>query len=312
MESYSQSINQETIQPLLAMTNKSALMISYLNNLNNTSNDLAAEFDTLRSRISMDIFRSSTGIPTGRQDIPPSSRLAADAINSVNRTVNSLWISNEKVNKVSQQLQNLSNIVNATMEQLRKDSHELNNTQIGLEQKGRAIAERLSQIETPIGKLPFGITESVMLFPLSLGIGFLICSSLLNDVIALRKEFHERCRKYDPNQKILTDKKVAIVAPLWIDPVSSIQNKTLKIITISLPFFIFVLSWYLTSEYILDFSGIDNPLFINIESEESIYDYLNILSLVLFISGYWIIIIRLRQYGMRNKRMSEDKVDTLK
>lgn len=87
-----------------------------------------------------------------------------------------------------------------------------------LEKQEEALAVRLAQIDSPLGKLPVGLLEAVQLFPLLMAIGFVWCSSVLLELVAIRRALYQGYRRRDPEQAALTDRQLNLIAPLWIDP----------------------------------------------------------------------------------------------
>jgi hypothetical protein len=111
-----------------------------------------------------------------------------------------------------------------------EDMQEQNKNELGkLKSKEKDIAHRLNHIESPIGKLPIGLNESVLVLPIVLAIGFLVCALLFCDTIRLRKAFHNLLQREDPGGVILTDRQIALIAPLWIDPVNPEQNQAIQL-----------------------------------------------------------------------------------
>ncbi|GEM_PF-1908305 len=111
----------------------------------------------------------------------------------------------------------------------------------GLEAREEEVIARLSQIESPMGKLPVGLEESVLVFPILLAIGWLMCVSMLGETTRLRLAFHGLYQGQDPTRKIVSDEQVLLVAPLWIDPLSSEQSRRIRYLILAVPFVVFFL-----------------------------------------------------------------------
>lgn len=166
------------------------------------------------------------------------------------------------------------------------------------------LADRLKQIEFPLGKLPVGLIESVLLFPVVLAIGFLLCTSLFCETTRLRRVFHNLYQKKDPSQTILTDRQVSLVAPLWIDPANPEQNQTVKFTILLTPFVVFVVAIGL----IFYSWTIPNAFSSAGQLNRWVYGGLYVLSLGVFIYGCWQVITELRRYsGGRPKSVDEAK-----
>lgn len=125
---------------------------------------------------------------------------------------------------------------------LTANSNEMQQRLTDLQAEITTLDSRLKQIEFPFGKLPIGLDESVSLFPIILAIGFIICAGLLRDAIVLRDNFHRLYQQRDSNQKILTAEQIALIAPLWLDPVSSSRKQVGQFLLLATPFLIFLIS----------------------------------------------------------------------
>jgi hypothetical protein len=129
----------------------------------------------------------------------------------------------------------------AELSELEKKQAELMKEQAKVDQLLEEI-QGLRKIETPIGELPVGLDELVLIFPVLLAAGFLSCGSLFSESLRLRRVFHQLTRAMDPAQEVLTDEHVALVAPLWVDPLDSRWGRTVKLVILALPAVVFVLA----------------------------------------------------------------------
>jgi hypothetical protein len=168
----------------------------------------------------------------------------------------------------------------------------LEQQQARLEAQEEKVAERLSQIEFPLGKLPVGLSESVALFPALVAVGFGICASLLREAVRLRGVLHRLYQQKDPGQAILTDRQIALVAPLWIDPADPDQNRTWRLAALLSPLAVYaaacgliVYAWTLP-EGPGPGAGVSRWA----------YGGLYILSLIFFVHGYRKVVAELRGY----------------
>lgn len=160
-----------------------------------------------------------------------------------------------------------------------------------LEKKRNRTAQRLEDIEFPFGKIPIGLNQSISLFPLGLGTGFLICASLLGDAIRLRKD-------YGSKGNSLSDERMRLIAPLWIDPKSSKLSQTLKFMILLVPLVVFVVSVYLISNSwsIMGNEELEGIFIGNNTSNHIYYIGLYILSSVFFVYGYWRVLVEICNY----------------
>jgi hypothetical protein len=163
-----------------------------------------------------------------------------------------------------------------------------------LKEKENQTAQRLKDIEFPFGKIPIGLNEAVSLFPLGLGIGFLICASLLGDTIRLRKDFDAGSKRNSLDENMRVD----LIAPLWIDPISSKLSQTMKFMILLIPLVVFVVSVYLISNSwnIMGNEELEGIFIGNNTSNQVVYTGLYILSLTFFVYGYWRVLVEIRNY----------------
>jgi hypothetical protein len=149
---------------------------------------------------------------------------------------------NGLTNQVSVEGNEIKDLNNKLL-QLYTNKTRLINEKVGIER-------RLNETQFPFGKLPLDLDQSVAAFPIALAIGFVVCVSLQCTTIRLRKEYHGWYKKKYPRHSNLTDQKVALIAPLWIDPISSKVNQISSFIILVTPFLIFILTIYLISHYL--------------------------------------------------------------
>ncbi|MCI0699131.1 hypothetical protein L0337_44905 [candidate division KSB1 bacterium] len=159
-----------------------------------------------------------------------------------------------------------------------------------LEKTKEEVSARLSQIESPLGKLPVGLNESILIFPLVLAIGFWLYASSFYETAKLRRAFHDFYLQKDPQQIILTDQQIALIAPLWMDPINTEQNWKLKLAVLLLPIFFFVVACGLIIYLWTLPSALSSPI------QPWVYGGLYGLSLGLFGYGYWQVKEALQQY----------------
>jgi hypothetical protein len=86
-----------------------------------------------------------------------------------------------------------------------------------MEQLKGELKTRLDAIDTPFGKLPVGLNEAILGFPVLIAIGFLLCMRQLAETARLRRAFAALYRRRDPEGRLLTQQQIALIAPLWLD-----------------------------------------------------------------------------------------------
>lgn len=105
------------------------------------------------------------------------------------------------------------------LERARLDSltASLEQRQEALETGEEKLAARLAELDSPLGKLPVGLVEAVQIFPLLMAIGFGWCVFVLRRLAALRQAVREGYQQRDPELADLTERHLAVVAPVWVD-----------------------------------------------------------------------------------------------
>jgi hypothetical protein len=112
----------------------------------------------------------------------------------------------------------------------------------GMEQLKGELKTRLDAIDTPFGRLPVGLNEAILGFPVLIAIGFLICMRQLADTASLRSAFAALYRSRDPQGRLLTDRQIALIAPLWLDADVPGRPRALPVLVLAAPFVIFVIA----------------------------------------------------------------------
>jgi hypothetical protein len=203
------------------------------------------------------------------------------------------------LNEISSTITNINTTIGGQLNDLQNISSSLDKTLERLEIRGNETAERLQEIQFPFGTIPIGINESISLFPLGLGTGFLICASLLADTIRVRKDFHINTSNKTADQKKI-DQKVSLLAPLWVDPLSPKSDRILKFMVLVIPTLFFlvsvillIISWNIINKNEEDLTGI----FIgDTRNNMILYLGLHLVSAGFFVYGYWRIITELQNY----------------
>jgi hypothetical protein len=103
----------------------------------------------------------------------------------------------------------------------------------------------LQDIQTPFGQLPIGLNELVLLFPVLLAAGFVLCASLFSESLKLRQEFHRLSRGRDPEGMFFDDERIALVAPVWVDPLQPSGHRVYRGAILALPLAVFVIAIFL-------------------------------------------------------------------
>jgi len=191
------------------------------------------------------------------------------------------------------QIDKQSRFIQQQSDKLQEIQNKLDDRLNKMKDQEKQIGARLEQIEFPFGKLPVGLTESIAIFPIILAIGFLVIASQLRETIQLRKSFHQLYQRKDPTRTILDDQQIALIAPLWIDPVSPNKQKLARVTILAIPFLIFIVSG------ILILYNWSIPGFFAYADQLNwwLYGGLYVLSLVIFVYGYRQIFNEMRGYS---------------
>lgn len=168
-------------------------------------------------------------------------------------------------------------------------------------------ANRLKEIEFPFGNIPLGINESILFFPVGISAGFWISASLLGDSLLLRKRYHNIVKAIDKttiekNEGEIgrrINENLAILYPIWIDPITSTPVRIVKLIILSVPAIIFVASIYILMnswQIIISQQDLEGLFIGNNRDNMLLYIASYVISSIFFISGYWRIYKELRNY----------------
>lgn len=109
----------------------------------------------------------------------------------------------------------------------------------------------LQNIQTPFGPLPIGLNELVLLFPVLLAGGFVLCASQFADSLELRREYHRLARLKDPGGDVLDDARIGLAAPVWIDPLHPPLHRIYRAAILALPVALFAAALALLAHNLL-------------------------------------------------------------
>ena len=105
-----------------------------------------------------------------------------------------------------------------------------------------AVEKRIASIESPFGKLPVGLAESIALYPLIIAFGFALVAAKLISAIQLRHEIFKLWRTQDPKKQILTDDQINLMAPLNAVPAAGKSNSPANILLLFSPLLIYAVA----------------------------------------------------------------------
>lgn len=128
------------------------------------------------------------------------------------KEVEQLWAGlSDKIEPVAKEL-------SERMKVARERKQELRDGEKQLAKQREVLQARLAEIQSPIGNLPIGLTESVLLFPILLAIGFVMTTSSFLEQVRLRSSLLQAESGGGTSIDVLSSRELAQVAPLWIEP----------------------------------------------------------------------------------------------
>jgi hypothetical protein len=122
----------------------------------------------------------------------------------------------------------------------------LNNNIAGTEKSLTDIRGRIQEIaslqniDTPLGAIPLGVNDLVMIFPVLLAAGFYLYVSLLLEALHIRGAYRKHSQQLDP--RMFSNAHIALIAPLWIDHLGNIRQWLPRLFILFLPAIVFTLS----------------------------------------------------------------------
>lgn len=152
----------------------------------------------------------------------------------------------------------------------------------------------LQEFDTPIGKLPVGLNDLVLLFPVLLAAGLLFMSSLFSETLKLRLAYHQLSRIRDPNAEIFSGSHLALVAPIWIDPLQDRVHRAYRALIFAVPALVFIATLLLLWRNHL----LWGPFMQEARLGAAIYISLYVLSGLAILEGGRRVVIALRSYRL--------------
>lgn len=144
------------------------------------------------------------------------------------------------------QIENHGRVIHQMRDDTSAELHGLEGQRKDTDEELKSVISRLEEmknlrdIQTPFGQLPVGLNDLVLLFPVLLAAGFVLMASLFSETLQLRQAYHQMCRFLDPEEEILDSNHVALVAPVWIDPLQPKPHQAYRSAILALPAVIFV------------------------------------------------------------------------
>ncbi len=121
-----------------------------------------------------------------------------------------------------------------------------------IEAERKIIEARLEGLATPFGNIPIGLKEAVLIYPLILTAGFMVCTLLLSRLLALRGEFRNSLAREQALTEEDVERRVATLAPLWFDSGRAFWANPTLVLALLIPFALFVATgWSTLSDWLL-------------------------------------------------------------
>ncbi|THB74033.1 MAG: hypothetical protein D3926_22715 [Desulfobacteraceae bacterium] len=128
------------------------------------------------------------------------------------------------------------------IELARKEFQKLDKEKQEILKSKSQIEKRLEKVQSPFGTIPVGLKEAILVFPVIVAAGIVLYCLIFLELLRVRKAFHLATEKmYGENAEEL-ENRMAMVAPLWLDPLGSVRGNIGGIILLALPAVAFFLS----------------------------------------------------------------------
>ena len=115
-------------------------------------------------------------------------------------------------------------------------------------EKREAISERMKGVQSPFGTVPIELTEAVRVFPIIVAIGFFMALLALGNAMRLRGRYHLLLRRKFPAEAAEVDERVALTAPLFLDPLRRLGDNLWRGAVLLLPVLVYVAGIVLIAE----------------------------------------------------------------
>lgn len=119
-------------------------------------------------------------------------------------------------------------------------------TKIG--EKREAISDRMKGVQSPFGTLPIELTEAVRVFPIIVAVGLIMALLALANAMRLRGRYHLLLRRKFPAEAAEVDERVALTAPLFLDPLRRPGDNLWRGAVLLLPVLVYVAGIVLIAE----------------------------------------------------------------
>lgn len=273
---------------------------------------LITQFETFKKTLNGDVFKPLQNLAAAGEGIETQN--VQNGLNSLQekfwdilRENKQFWLTfsgkEEFFDQLDKEVSNFWNTYGADIDkkaaQLKKDvkrleaeSAELQNIKDQLIKSAADIKTRISSIESPFGKLPVGMAESIALYPLIIAFGFAIAAIKMISTMKLRAEVFRIWRQQDPQKNVLSDEQISLIVPLALAPTAGGRMSFGKISLLLLPLAIYILACALILYSWWEASIIEDDL---LSGLKPIYGLLYVTSAIFMVVSYSKILTIIRQ-----------------
>lgn len=110
----------------------------------------------------------------------------------------------------------------------------------------KIIEARLNGLASPFGNIPISLKDALLVYPLILAAGFMVCTLLLSRLLALRGEFRNSLAREQAFTAEDVERRVATLASLWFDSGRAFWGNPALVLALLVPLVLFVATGLLT------------------------------------------------------------------
>lgn len=113
-----------------------------------------------------------------------------------------------------------------------------------LERQLNRIAS-FDRLGTPIGDLPIGLGQIVLLFPVALALAYVVLANSYARLAGLRAALARLSRQRDADGEVMDQAHISVIAPLWLDRGDFLGARIVKIVILCLPLLLILANLFL-------------------------------------------------------------------
>lgn len=146
--------------------------------------------------------------------------------------------------EISQQLRVAVPPIRTEIERLERSQAITVEQLTALERQLNRIAS-FDRLGTPIGDLPIGLGQIVLLFPVALALAYVVLANSYARLAGLRAALARLSRKRDEAGEVMDQAHIAVIAPLWLDRSDAFGSRIVKIVILCLPLLLILANLFL-------------------------------------------------------------------